>query len=94
MITFSSIYTLIRQNADIAELGILPGSTLLIEPKAMKVSIELPDGTKHTVAIDATDKSDSIASKIKEANELLSQIMLVSDGGNKLEINTKQIFES
>ena len=77
-----------------AELGILPGSTLLIEPKAMKVSIELPDGTKHTVAIDATDESSSITAKIKEANELLAQIMLVSDGGNKLEINTKQIFES
>ena len=75
-----------------SELGIKPGTTLMLEPKGMKVSIELPDGTSHTVTIDAADAAGSISEKIAQASEQLSKIMIVSEG--KLEIDTKQVFES
>ena len=75
-----------------SELGIKPGTTLMLAPKGLKVSIELPDGTSHTVTIDAADAAGSISEKIAQASEQLSKIMIVSEG--KLEIDTKQVFES
>lgn len=49
-----------------AAYGIGKGSELDLEPKSIRVSVEMPDGTKHDVPIKLSDTSNDIKQKIAE----------------------------
>ena len=77
-----------KDGATAADVGIKAGSTLPLDSKRMKISIEMPDGSKHTIEIDAFDQSKDIKAKISKTG--LSALTV--SGSGVLEVDTSKVF--
>jgi hypothetical protein len=72
------------------DLGITAGTTLTLSPRAMKIRIELPDGTQYTMEIDAMDTSSDMEAKIAKTDGLAAFLGVGSTGA--LEVHASKVF--
>jgi Ubiquitin family len=77
-----------NDNATADDVGIKAGSVLTLQAKAMKITIELPDGTTHLIEIDALDQSKQIEAKLSKTG--CQALSLSKDG--VLQVDTPKVF--
>ena len=67
-----------------ADYGIEAGTELDLEPKSIKVSVEMPDGKSHTVGLKPSDTCANIKAKIAKATGMAAPCQVVKFQGKKL----------
>jgi len=67
-----------------ATYGIKAGSELELEPRSVKVNVELPDGSSHTVSVPLSDDSSKIKAKIEQASGLAASRQVAFFNGKEL----------
>lgn len=87
ILTDGSGKVLDNDGATANDVGIQAGSTLTLDAKAMKVTIELPNGTKHVIEIDALDQSKQIEAKLSKTG---CSALSLSKG--TLQVDTSKVF--
>ncbi|CAB9505189.1 Polyubiquitin (Fragment) [Seminavis robusta] len=70
------------------DMGIKAGTTLKLDAKAITITVELTDGTKHVVKLDALDSKSAIEKSIGKTG--LAKFLTINSG--TLELDTNKIF--
>ena len=75
---------LVDDNNTAGFYGIKGGSVLDLEPKSIKVAIEMPDGKTHEILVKSNDTSDSIKAKIEEETGMAAPRQVLKFNGKEL----------
>jgi hypothetical protein len=68
----------------VSDYGIKAGSVLDMEPKSVKVTIKLPDGTAHTIRVEMSDICDTLKAKIEKATGMAVPTQVLKVKGAEL----------
>ena len=68
----------------VADYGIQAGSELDLEPKSIKVTVEMPNGKAHTIEIKPSDTADNIKAKIADETGMAAPTQVLKFNGKQL----------
>jgi ubiquitin C len=75
---------LMDDNKTADDYGIKADSVLDLEPKSIKITVEMPDGKAHTVEVNASDTADTIKEKIAEKTGMAAPRQVLKFQGKEL----------